>query len=376
MLTITADELPRFMACNGSRNINKVQPFEPDNTMRDEGDAAHWLIEQVFNKRFGLDELVGRPAFNGVYITEEMAEAVTACLEDIRGRGAVEVITSYGDGRLYQVNGRADWVAFEGTTLFIGDFKYGWSIIEPDNNWTLLSHAIGWLLRRSNTLRLQQQWLFANPIIAVGVSHVTLRIWQPRPHHPSGKRVRSVTYPVSEIWNYWNEMMLRLTNPNNMLNTGKHCKDCLGMINCSAAQKAGMNALEVSELGYVSNPDEATLAFIIEQSERAIKILEQNRKAATDLALHRIKAGKIVPGYTVDRELTNKQWKQGITVETAAMLIGKDLGKKQLITPAQAVKSGVAQEVVDALCERREKGVKLVKRDANATVKKMFNLTN
>lgn len=359
MLTITADELPRFMACNGSRNINKVQVFEPDNAMRDEGDAAHWLIEQVFNKRFGLDELVGRPAFNGVYITEEMVEAVTPCLEDIRGKGAVEVVTSYGDGQLYQVNGRADWVALEGTTLYVGDFKYGWSIIEPEKNWTLLSHAVG--------------WLFANPTTSNSVTNVTLRIWQPRPHHPSGKRIRSVTYTIRDVWNFWNEMMLCLTNPNNMLNTGKHCKDCLGMINCPASQKATMNALEVSELGYVSNPDEATLAFIIEQSERAIKILEQNSKAATDLALHRIKAGKIVPGYTVERELTNKQWKSGITVETAAMLTGKDLGKKQLITPAQAVKSGVAQEVVDALCERREKGVKLVKRDANTTVKKLFN---
>lgn len=362
MLTITADELPRFMACNGSRNIDKVQIFEPDNTMRNEGDAAHWLIEQVFKKRFGLDELVGRPAFNGVYVTEEMADAVTACLEDIRGKGAVEVITSYGDGQLYQVNGRADWVAFEETTLYVGDFKYGWSIIEPDNNWTLLSHAMG--------------WLFANPTICNSVTHVTLRIWQPRPHHPSGKKVRSVTYSIRELWNFWNEMMLRFTNPDNMLHTGKHCKDCLGMINCPAYQKAVMNALEVSEKGYVSSLDDRSLALVLDQTERAIKILEQNHKAATELALHRVKAGKIIPGYTVERELTNKQWKSGLTVESAFLMIGKDLSKKQLVTPAQAVKSGVAREIVDALCERREKGAKLVKRDANTTVKKLFNLTN
>lgn len=356
MLTLTADELPRFMACNGSRAIDQVQVFDPDNTMRNEGDAAHWLIEQVFNKRFGTDELIDRPAFNGVYITEEMIEATALCLEDIRGRGAVEVITSYSDGQIYQVNGRSDWVSFEDGTLFVGDFKYGWSIVEPENNWTLLSHAIG--------------WMFANP--SANVTHVTLRIWQPRPHHPLGK-VRSVTYTKDEMHWFWVSLFTKLTQPDNMLHTGKHCKDCLGMINCPAAQKAAMNAIEVSEMGYVSNLDDRSLAFILDQTERAIKLLEQQHKAGTELALHRIKAGHIVPGYGVEKDLTNKQWKQGITVETAMMMVGKDLSKKQLVTPAQALKAGVSQEAIDALCERREKGVKLTRINASTQVKKMFN---
>lgn len=362
MLTLTADELPRFMACNGSRAITQVPVFDPDNTMRNEGDAAHWLIEQVFNKHFGTDELVDRPAFNGVYITEEMIEATAPCLEGIRGKGAVEVITSYSDGQNYEVRGRADWLALENTTLMVDDFKYGWSIIEPDNNWTLLSHALG--------------WLFANPALAATVTHVTLRIWQPRPHHPLGK-VRSVTYSIAEVWQFWAVLQAKLSNPDNMLNTSKHCKDCLGMINCPAAQKAAMNAIEVSEMAYVSNLDDRSLAFVLDQTTRAIKLLEQHHKAATDLALHRIKAGAIVPGYAVEKDLTNKNWKKGITVETAMMMTGKDLSKKELITPAQAIKAGVSQEAIDALCERREKGVKLSKMDANTAAKKLFkNLTN
>lgn len=357
MLTLTADELPRFMACNGSRNIDQVPAFDPDNTMRNEGDAAHWLIEQVFNKRFGMDELVNRPAVNGVYITEEMIEAVTPCLEDIRGRGEVEVITSYSDGVGYDVRGRADWIAFEGTTLHVGDFKYGWGIVEPENNWTLLSHACA--------------WMDSNRDLVGNVTHVVLTIWQPRPHHPLGK-VRSVTYTAEELLGFWFILSATLANPNNVLNTGKHCKDCLGMINCPAAQKAALNAIDVSEMAYVSSLDDGSLAFVLEQYERAGKILEQCHKAASELALHRIKAGKIVPGYGIEKELTNKQWKQGITVEAAKIITGKDLSKKQLITPAQAVKAGVSQEAVDALCERREKGVKLTKINASTQVKKMF----
>lgn len=358
MLTLTADELPRFMACNGSRSITQVQPFAPDDTMRNEGDAAHWLIEQVFNRKYGTDELVDRPAFNGVYVTEQMIEDVTPCINAIQGRGAVEVVTSYSDGVAYDVRGRADWIAFEGTTLHVGDFKYGWSIVEPEENWTLLSHVMG--------------WCYNNPNLCDQMTDVILHIWQPRPHHPLGK-VRSVPYSKQQLQQFWVSLFFKLTQPDGMLNTSKHCKDCLGMINCPAAQKAGLNAIDMSEKAYVSELDDSTIAFVLEQYERAAKILEQLHKAASELALHRIKAGNIVPGYGIEKDLTNKQWKQGITVEAAQAITGKDLSKKQLITPAQAVKAGVSQEAIDALCERREKGVKLSKIDPKTAVKKILN---
>lgn len=163
MLTLIATNLPRFVACNGSIRIDAVPPFESNDTMRQEGNAAHWLIEQVFKQRHGLDELVDRKAPNGYTITGEMVEHVTPFLEAIRGKGQVEIETSYGDGQLFQVNGRADWIGLDGKHLNIDDFKYGWSIVEPEKNWTLLSHAFG--------------WLFANPTLATSITHVTLRIF-------------------------------------------------------------------------------------------------------------------------------------------------------------------------------------------------------
>lgn len=118
--------------------------------------------------------------------------------------------------------------------------------------------------------------------------------------------------------------------------------------------------------------DNGSLAFLLEQSDRAITILEQNHKAYAELALHRIKEGQIIPGFVVEKELTNRQWKENITVETALLLTGKDLGKKQMITPAQAIKMGVNEQAIDAMCERREKGVKLVRMDANKAAKKLL----
>lgn len=365
MLTITADELNRFVACNGSLGMPKHRDFQPDDTVRNEGIAAHWLIEQVFKRRVGTDELIGKAAPNGVFITGDMVEHVTPTLDLWRGEGEVEVITSYGDGQHYQVNGRADHISYDTktVTLYVDDFKYGWSPIEPEKNWTLLSHAFG--------------WLFANPLVKTALQQVVLRISQPRPHHFAGK-IREVTYTIDQVWSFWSALEAMLKAPSDALNTGKHCYKCPALATCPAAQKAGMNAIEISEMAYVADMDDGSLAFLLQQTERAIKVLTNNNKAYSEMALHRIKAGRVIPGYIAEKDLTNKNWKKGIDVETARLLTGKNLGKKQeMITPAQAVKAGVPQDVVDLLCERREKGFSLAKVDAATVIKKNFgNIIN
>lgn len=331
------------------------EPYNVNDESRIEGNAAHWLIEQVHKRVHTASELIDRKANNGFSITGEMVEYCTPYLDATRDKGEVECETSYGDGQTYQINGRADHIYYEQSsgTLYVDDFKYGYSIIEPENNWTLISHALGWLFKN-------------HP-----VSHITLRIYQPRPHHPLGK-IREHTYSFDEIMQKWTILQHILTNPTNTLNTGTHCKDCPARVNCPAAMKAEMNAVDVSEMAYIADVDDVTLGFLLDQIDRAAETLKQGKKAYTELALHRLKAGKIVPGYGVEKDLTNKQWKDGITVETAMMLTGKDLGKKQLITPKQAMELGVSETAVNALCERKEKGVKLTRMNAATQVKKLF----
>ncbi len=357
MLKLTATELPRFIACNGSITMPVNVPYNVNDESRIEGNAAHWLIEQVHKRVHTAIELIDRKANNGFSITGEMVEYCTPYLDATRDKGDVECETSYGDGQFYQINGRADHIYYDPALrrLYISDFKYGYSIIEPENNWTLISHAIGWMFKNQN----------------LPVTSVQLCIYQPRPHHPLGK-IREHIYHVESIWLFWDQLHAILLNPTNTLNTSTHCKDCSARVNCPAAMKAEMNAVDVSEMAYIADVDDITLGFLLDQIDRASEILKQGKKAYTELALHRLKAGKIVPGYGVEKDLTNKQWKEGITVDTAMMLTGKDLGKKQLITPKQAIDMGVSETAVNALCERKEKGVKLTRMNAATQVKKLF----
>lgn len=357
MLKLTATNLPRFIVCNGSITMPVNVPYNVNDESRIEGNAAHWLIEKVHKRIHTVEELTNRKAENGFSITGEMVEHTEAYLKDIMDKGFAECDTSYGDGQNYQINGRADWLNYDASTatLDISDFKYGWSIIEAKDNWTLISHAIGFILNNPNFV----------------IHTVRLRVYQPRPHHPLGK-IREHVYTIQEIHEKWSYLKTILFNPSKILNTSTNCKDCPARVNCPATMKAEMNAIDISETAYIANVDDITLGFLLDQIDRATETLKQGKKAYTELALHRLKAGKIVPGYGVEKDLTNKQWKDGITVDTAMLLTGKDLGKKQLITPKQAIDLGVPEATIDALSERKEKGVKLSRISAATQVKKLF----
>ena len=168
MLSLTATELLRFMACNGYKSLGGIEPFNPSTEQTDEGNAAHWLCEQVYHGA-NAEDLIGQTAPNGLYITADMVEYCREYLEFITSENCeVEVDTSHsGDG--WEIRGRADCIKFAYGILTVADLKYGWRIVEPENNWTLISHAIAYC-RKHN----------------IQPGTIVFRIFQPRPFHPQG----------------------------------------------------------------------------------------------------------------------------------------------------------------------------------------------
>lgn len=355
MLSLTATELNRFMNCEGSRKLGKVEPVNIDTTSTDQGNAAHWLVEQVFKGDFSIEELADRKAPNGVFITADMIEHVQEYLADIAGKGQVEIDTSHSDGANYEVRGRSDYVNFDGSNLFVSDFKYGWKIVEPENNWTLISHALGWYFRNQDTVP----------------SSIIFTIYQPRPYHPEGS-VRRWEISFDELMHRWQEMYAKLTNPSDDLNTGEHCYKCPSMSQCPASQIASMNSIDVSEMVYNSEVDNRQLSFIMDEIKRAKTILSQVEDAYNDLALIRVRKGENVPGYSMQATKGNLSWKKGLSCETVQLMTGIDVSKKNMITPTQAKKIGISQEIIDSLCERENKGFKLVRVDGSKKAEQLF----
>ena len=358
MLIVTATDLPRLMACNGSRLMAGFVPVvERDDTTRREGDAAHWLVKEVHSGKFTAEELIERKAPNGIYIDAQMVENLSEYMEATQG-GEAEVETTFA-GQGWQVNGRADKIIYDPATftLRVPDLKYGWAIVEPEKNWTLIAHAVGWAHRFSATHRIET---------------VVFEIYQPRPHHPIS-RVRTWTITGQDLLQYVDEINRVLSNPSDILNTGKHCYKCPALATCPAARAAQMNAIEASEKAFVDNIDNENLSFQLDHLTRAMEMLKQVHDAYSDLAVHRLREGTVVRNYALEKSMSNYKWPDHMKPDLLKILTGKDLTKKELVTPAQAIKMGVPKTFVEAIRTRHETGTKLVRIDANAKAAKMFN---
>lgn len=364
MIITDATGLPRLMKCNGSRLLQADPSFtETDNTIREEGNAAHWLASVIFNGEFNAVEMVDRKAPNGVFITADMAEHVTDYVSAV-GMLSADIEFSYSiGGQGWQVNGRADAIKWECHPndqyetpywLHVDDFKYGYTVVEPENNWTLISHALGYCIAKN----MQPQF-------------ITLRIHQPRAPHRDGT-VRFITLTYQElIAAYWliNET---LSNPSNTLVTGSHCGKCKSFTSCTARQDAELNGIEVSHIGYNADIDNDALALRLDQIHRAQELLKQSEKAYLELGAHRAKIGQVIGGYMLETDMTNRLWKEGMSPDLMLAMVGRDISTKKLPSPRQAEQAGISSEFVALWTERKPKGTKLVRVDANKKAKKMF----
>lgn len=354
MLSLTATELNRFMHCNGYKSLKGIAPFNESTEQIDEGVAAHWMCEQVFN---GADvkELINVKAPNGVFITQEMADYCQEYLDFIKQGGDVETDTSYRSDK-YEVRGRADFIKATDNELIIADLKYGWRIVEPKMNWTLISHAYGYLIKHPE---LQNK-------------DIELRIYQPRPFHPEGTvRAYRMTY-VDFLTNVLPLLRETLENPLNIVKTSQHCHNCACMSNCPAAQIAAMNALDISSNAFDSEIDNDRLSWMLSTLKTAQEVIKQSLTAYEDLAMHRIQDGNEVKGYNVQTALGVTTWNEDINPEFIKTFSGIDITTKKLITPAQAKKLGLKEDIIEQCTHRANNGFKLVRIDNNKLAEKMF----
>lgn len=353
MLITDASNLPRFMQCNGNILLQADPAYsERDNTIRDEGNAVHWLASVAFNGQHTAAEMVDKKAPNGIFITAEMAEHVRDYLFAIRA-GAMEWAYSL-QGQTWAINGRADHVRYEDlTTLYINDLKYGYTIVEPELNWTLIAHAIGFCVTND-----------------VAPERIVFTIHQPRAPHRDG-RVRPWEISYQELQAHWWRLNQTLSNPSNTLQTGPHCYKCHAFLSCVARQDAELNAIEVSRVAYQASIDNVDLSDRLNEIHRAQELLKQSKKAYDELAIHRITKGEIIANYSVENKLTNRTWKDFVTPELMQVLTGKDICKRQLPTLKDATEAFGEQFVKD-WTTRNNEGNKLIRVNANKKASKMF----
>ena len=107
--------------------------------------------------------------------------------------------------------------------------------------------------------------------------------------------------------------------------------------------------------------------------ERASELLYIRKDSLTELAINRIKGGKVVPNYSIETSFGNRTWKKSVSPDVLEMLTGKVVTEKKLLSPAKIEKLGVDKKFIASLTERYNKGSKVKRVDTNAMADRIFN---
>lgn len=359
-MKVNASDLPRIMACPGSRTMAGSPAMETVHSpSRMEGQAAHWAAAALFNVEFdSTAALINARAPNGFIITADMAEHVGEYVDICYASSKyflneINVHQSYGN-----IEGISENIRYHAETniLYLTDLRYGWQIVEPEKNWTMIFHAF---------VYCQTHGINANEI--------HLQIFQPRPYHRDGYlREWIVTYKY--LHQLMQEIVWNIDNDITLLNTSPECNHCHALATCPAARQASYNGIDVSMAAFNDDLPNEVVSFELDQLARAKKVIENRFAALEELANYRLRKGEIIENYALEPSQGNRAWNEGLTPEFLTIITGKPMAAPlKSITPAAAIKAGVPDEVVKSLSFRPPGGMKLVRENADKKAKRMFN---
>ncbi|MDE2019166.1 MAG: DUF2800 domain-containing protein [Patescibacteria group bacterium] len=348
----------RWMACPGSvRECRKV-PKLPTGESAAEGTVAHALCEQFVEGEIDSLELMGRigetvtESGHEIEITEEMVDAVIeyadlckADIAKISGMGRplpviakTEVRVKVDLGENEELWGTADRVTYQkGNTLIVRDFKFGYNVVEVENNPQLAIYAIG-------VMDQEAGWAF---------DEVRLAVFQPRARHEDGSDREWVTTP-GELKEWKRKLKSHVEDTmadNAPVVAGSHCRWCAAKIGCPAVNGAIAEAAQ-ADFSTAPSPETAKkdvgtlvqeartwptrkIANILEWEEPIKAIIE----AAKDVAREMLSSGLEVPGFKLVDGRSNRKWidEDDVVAEFDGVL-GTKLWEKKLLSPAKLEK--------------------------------------
>lgn len=364
---LQAYALNRIIACNGSISMVAGAEIPADNNQtvdQLEGDAVHYMSMDVLRGIIRDPiEYVDRKMPNGIYITADMVDFVDPFVQSVLtdpGQKWIETAMDFDLSAETRILCRPDAITFNQTTgqLHVRDLKYGFRIVEPFDNWTMVAYAMTWIINTQ-----------------IVPTEILLSIYQPRPHHEDGKiRTLRLTYP--ELLALYQQMVEKLATITDDLHTGPHCYKCPSLAHCVPARNAMYNGIEAFGKVFVDRVPDDELFYLISVGERAIDAMEQRVKAMKELAMHRLSNGNVSQEWGIERTFGHRKFKPFVTVAMIKTLSGIDISKDGMLTPAQAEKAGVPEAIINTLVDRPPLAPKLVKKSATKRADKLFNKPN
>lgn len=342
--------------CGGWVELQKFAPPEEETEESRVGTAVHELCALMVTGGW-----IGEAAENGIawdaeaYECAEIFKSVVAIGAEVEKKLPIRTIHP-------ECFGTPDAMHYDpiAKRLYIWDYKHGYGIVEPFENFQLISYAAG---------ALDYYGVHDFDIT------VELVVVQPRAPHPLGP-VRSWKVRGEELRPYIN----RLANAaNENLNgggkcrTGEHCYNCPARTVCHTAVSNGLALFQIAQRPTPVQLDDEALSQLLALSQYAKKLFSKLEDLYAEQLKNRIMSGAVVQGWTVEQKLSNLKWTKS-TDEVIALgeLVGVDLRKAtEVITPTQARKAGVPEELLRAYSAKESAGVSLTRAE-NSQIQLIF----
>lgn len=353
---IGMSEAPRWGACAGSVTAQLWFPQTEESEAAAEGTAAHEVAVWLFH---GYDVQEGMQTSNGVQVDEEMIEFAGLYVDHIKQIIATNPGCWFGLETMTHARrihpeawGTTDFWLYNQAAglLYIRDFKYGHKTVEVHDNDQLIGYATG----RMDDLGMPD----------LGIT-LDLGVIQPRAFHADGV-IRTVCMPATDIRPHVNRlagMADEALGSNPRFITGPHCADCLALHACKAARQASMMAVDhVAQGPQVEHMDDASSASEYLLLKRSQEAIESRLKAKEAELLSRIREGHTVPGLVAENKRGLRRWVVSADqVIALGNMLGVNLAKPpKAITPRQAEKAGIDENVTKQYSETPVTGLKLV----------------
>jgi hypothetical protein len=366
-----ASSAHRWMNCPGSVQLSSgVKGGSSDSEHAREGTAAHALLERCLDKRTDPYSLIGL-TISDFEVTEEMAEAVDACIREVRRWSETDEHAEVWLERrfdLAQLNppgamwGTADVVVWQPgqSQLVVIDFKYGKGVVvEAAGNPQLRYYGLGAVLSLPEGVMPEQ---------------VVLVVVQPRASHIEGI-VRREQLPLSELLDFSTDLLAaaRATQaPDAPLVPGEWCRWCRAAAVCPALHKQA-TAVAQLEFDDLDTPTATLPEPALLPKEVLLRVM--NNEALLENWLRACRAYvtqqvELDPAwaegqYKVVAKRANRKWKDeeaAVAFARDRELDNEDIYVQKIKTPAQLERlfKGKDKKDMQVLTVKASTGVTLV----------------
>lgn len=359
----------RWVACAGSVALAALFPEEEDSEEAREGTAAHWAAFEILH---ASPVAVGQVAPNGFVLTEEMIDGAQMYVDEIDKKLAQYRLTRadliverrVSIDRVHPKNwGTPDcrfYVPWR-KLLVLFDFKFGHRMIEVFECWQLIDYVVG----SADELQLDDL-----------TNSVEMVIVQPRSFHRDGP-VREWMTRLCDLRAQVNILTMaaeRALEPGAKCTPNPECEFCPARHACEAVQHSAYRAVALSKgsTPLVLSPAAVGLELrTLEAAEAALAARISGLKAQ---AVALFKGGAQVPGWAMVPTSGREAWREDKPLAELLQLgelFGISLAKPAAITPGQARKAGMPEEVIAQYAGKPSRGLAL-ERDDGSTARRVF----